>query len=201
MTRTIGMGNPGERGDAGATAVSAIAPGHDPAGTIIADFRATMSQIKCASSERLLRLGVSMAQLHIMYTLLRAGEMTMSHLADVLNVSLSNATGLIDRLEERGFIERYRVPTDRRIVLVRVTPSGETMLGEVDALSDELLRSVLVRLSTSQLRGLGHAMSALREAVDSTVGPIPDRHFASTTTPRFGTSIRGDDLATPHGRD
>jgi DNA-binding MarR family transcriptional regulator len=119
----------------------------------------------------------------------------------VLNVSLSNATGLIDRLEERGFIERHRVPTDRRIVLVRVTPSGEAMLGEVDALSDDLLRSVLARLSTSQLRGLGHAMSALREAVDSTVGPIPDRHPASTTTPRFGSSIRGQDLATPHGRD
>jgi DNA-binding MarR family transcriptional regulator len=184
VTRSTGVGKP-----------------RDSASAIIADFRATMSQIKCASSERLLRLGVSMAQLHIMYTLQRAGEMTMSHLADVLNVSLSNATGLIDRLEERGFIERDRVPTDRRIVLVRVTPSGEAMLGEVDALSDDLLRSVLARLSPSQLRGLGQAMSALREAVDSTVGPIPDRHAASTTTPRFGSSIRGQELATAHGRD
>jgi DNA-binding MarR family transcriptional regulator len=160
-----------------------------------------MSQIKCASSERLLRLGVSMAQLHIMYTLQRAGEMTMSRLADVLNVSLSNATGLIDRMEERGFIERYRVPMDRRVVLVRVTPSGEAMLGEVDALSDELLRSVLGRLPASQLRGVAHAMRALRDAVDSTVGPIPDRHASSTSAPRLGSSIRSHDLAPQHGRD
>jgi DNA-binding MarR family transcriptional regulator len=177
------------------------AAGPDPATNIIADFRATISQIKCASSERLLRLGVSMAQLHIMYTLQRTGEMTMSHLADVLNVSLSNATGLIDRMEERGFIERNGVPTDRRIVMVRVTPSGESMLGEVDAVSDELLRSVLGRLPASQLRGVGHAMSALREAVDSTVGPKPDRHLASTPTPRMGSTMRGMDLATQHGRD
>jgi len=183
------------------TGTSTSAVGHDPAATIIADFRATMSQIKCASSERLLRLGVSMAQLHIMYTLQRTGEMTMSHLADFLNVSLSNATGLIDRLEERGFIERDRVPTDRRIVLVRVTPSGEQMLDQVDALSDELLRSVLGHLSTSQLRGVGHAMSALRDAVDSTVGSKPDRHLASTPTPRIGSTMRGADLATHHGRD
>ena len=61
-----------------------------------------MSELKCASSERLLRLGVSMAQLNIMYMLQRNGEMTMSHLADVLNVSFSNATGLIDRMEERS---------------------------------------------------------------------------------------------------
>ncbi len=161
-----------------------------------------MGQLKCASSERLLRLGVSMAQLHIMFTLQRSGEMTMSHLADVLNVSLSNATGLIDRLEERGYIARDRVATDRRIVLVRVTPAGEQMLGEVDALSDDLMRSVLGRLPASQLRGVANAFSALREAVDSTVQSMPNRHAASTMTPRSASTIRGTDHTShPHGRD
>lgn len=196
MTRTI----PADKTET-ETAVPVAAMSHDQATAIIADFRATMSQIKCASSERLLRLGVSMAQLHIMYTLQRAGEMTMSHLADVLNVSLSNATGLIDRLEERGFIERHRVPTDRRIVLVRVTPAGEAILGEVDALSDELFRSVLGRLPPTQLRAVAHAMSALREAVDSTVGPSLDRHATSTSAPRSGSIMPGDSPTSHHGRD
>ena len=160
-----------------------------------------MSQLKCATSEKLLRLGVSMAQLHVLYTLERTGEMNMSHLAEVLNVSFSNATGLIDRMEERGFIQRSGVPTDRRIVLVRVTPAGEKMLGEVDALSDELLRSVLERLPVSQLRGVAHAMSALREAVDSTVGSMPLRHLSSTPSPRSLSTMRVNDLATQHGRD
>jgi DNA-binding MarR family transcriptional regulator len=189
--------------DPGAAPV-AVPDRPDPTSAIIADFRATMTQLKCASSERLLRLGVSMAQLHIMFTLQRSGEMTMSRLADVLNVSDSNATGLIDRLEERGFIERQRVPADRRVVLVRVTAAGEAMLREVDALSDELLRSVLTRLPVSQLRGVAHAISALREAVDLTVeattGPIPDRHLISTTAPRSTVNLRGTDLATQHGR-
>jgi DNA-binding MarR family transcriptional regulator len=175
--------------------------GPDPTSAIIADFQATMSQIKCASSERLLRLGVSMAQMHILFTLQRRGEMTMSQLADFLNVSLSNATGLIDRLEERGYIERDRVATDRRIVLVRVTAAGELMLAEVDALSDALLRSVLERLPGSQLRGVAHAISALRVAVDSTIGTIPGRHLASTPAPRSESTMRGDDLAIHHGRD
>jgi DNA-binding MarR family transcriptional regulator len=186
-------------------AAPAVSDRPEPTDAIIADFRATMTQLKCASSERLLRLGVSMAQLHIMFTLQRSGEMTMSRLADVLNVSDSNATGLIDRLEERGFIERQRVSTDRRVVLVRVTPDGEAMLREVDALSDELLRSVLTRLPASQLRGVASAIAALREAVDSTVEattpPTVDRHFASTTPPRSAANLRGADLATQHGRD
>lgn len=159
-----------------------------------------MSQLKCASSEKLLRLGVSMAQLHIMFTLQRTDEMTMSHLADVLNVSFSNATGLIDRLEERGFIERSGVPSDRRIVMVRLTPAGETMLGEVDALSADLLRSVLGRLPASQLRGVAHAIAALREAVESTVGSMSDR-LASTSTPSSEPTMQGNHHSTQHGRD
>ncbi|HEY7701269.1 MAG TPA: hypothetical protein VIB02_03080, partial [Candidatus Limnocylindrales bacterium] len=43
----------------------------DPYTDIIADFRASMTMLKCASSERVLRLGLSMAQLHILYLLQR----------------------------------------------------------------------------------------------------------------------------------
>jgi DNA-binding MarR family transcriptional regulator len=192
VTRTIVPPAALERPSAGAV---------DPTGAIIADFRATMTQLKCASSERLLRLGVSMAQLHIMFTVQRSGEMTMSHLADILNVSLSNATGLIDRLEERGYIERQRVPTDRRVVLVRLTERGVSMLAEVDALSDNLMRSVLERLPASQLRGVANAVSALREAVDAVVESKPDRHATSIPNPRSAVTIRGTHLGKQEERD
>jgi DNA-binding MarR family transcriptional regulator len=174
-----------------ATAPTALAP-DDPMASIIADFRATMTELKCASSERLLRLGVSMAQLHILYTVQRNGEMTMSHLADVLNVSLSNTSGLIDRMEERGFVERTRVPEDRRVVLVHVTAAGTRMLEEVDALSDDLLRSVLGRVDASQLPGIARAVGDLREALEATTRNGPHRHPISTANPRSPSTIGGD---------
>jgi len=162
---------------------------------IIADFRATMTQLKCASSERLLRKGVSMAQVHIMYTIERHGEMTMSRLADVLNVSDSNATGLVDRMEERGFVVRDRVPEDRRVVVVKTTEAGKRLLSEVDALSDEILRSVLGRIDPDQLIGVGQAIADLRAAVDSVVEVEAHRHDVSTSAPRSTSSLRGADLA------
>jgi DNA-binding MarR family transcriptional regulator len=191
------------------TIASAVAPADSPATTnadratgIIADFRATMTQLKCASSERLVREGVSMAQIHIMYTVLRHGDMTMSRLADVLNVSDSNATGLIDRMEERGFIERDRVPTDRRVVLVRVTKAGEKFLEEVDALTDEIFRTVLERLDPPQLLGVSQAVADLRAAIEATVGWEVDRHGVSTAAPRSPFSLRGaDDTNQSKGRD
>ena len=138
---------------------------------IIADFRVTIGAMKCAMSERLVRLGISMAQLHIMYTLERNGVMTMSRLADVLGVSLSNASGLVDRMEERGYIERTRVPEDRRIVLVRVTEAGTRMIQENDALSDELMRDVLGRLNPAELPVIARATAEVRAALEATTGP------------------------------
>jgi DNA-binding MarR family transcriptional regulator len=164
---------------------------HDPYAPIIADFRATITTLKAISSERVRRLGLSMAQLNILYTLQRCGEMPMSRLAEMLNVSLSNATGLIDRIEERGLVERSRVPEDRRIVLIRVTPAGERMLGEIDALSEDHLRSVLRRLDAAERAAVAEAFASLREAVTTAAGGLPDRHTASIPTPRSSSTLRG----------
>jgi MarR family transcriptional regulator, organic hydroperoxide resistance regulator len=157
----------------------------DPTDGIITDYRATTVAMKCAMSERLVRLGISMAQLNILYTLHRSGEMSMSRLADVLNVSLSNATGLVDRMEERGFIERIRVPEDRRVVRVRIAEAGERVLQENDAQTDDLLRDVLSRLDRTQLHVIARAMADFRASLEVAVGPLTwDRQSASTPAPR-----------------
>ena len=67
----------------------------------------------------MVKLGVSMTQVHVLSLLQHHGDVPMSRLADLLDVSVSNATGLIDRMEERGLVERVRVPDDRRVVIVR----------------------------------------------------------------------------------
>lgn len=168
--------------------------------TIIADFHDTLFAIKCATSERLLRLGVSMAQLNILYILRRGGEMPMSRLAEVLNVSLSNATGLIDRMEERGLLERTRVPEDRRIVLVRLTADGSRLLDDQDAMSEDLLRRVLGTLDANQLAVVAQATADLRAAAELTMGPLPDRHAGSTSAPRSAATMRSIDAATTNDR-
>jgi DNA-binding MarR family transcriptional regulator len=171
----------------------------DPLAPIIADFRAAITTLKAISNERVLRQGLSMAQLNILYTLKRCGEMPMSRLAEMLNVSLSNATGLIDRIEERGLVERSRVAEDRRIVLIRVTPAGEQMLGELDILSDELLRTVLGRLSPIERSAVATAFASIRDALTDAAGALPDRHPSSISAPRSSSTLRGVESTTqPH---
>jgi DNA-binding MarR family transcriptional regulator len=48
----------------------------------------------------------------------------MSELADTLHCDASNVTGIVDRLEARGYVERGPAEHDRRVKLLTVTPEG-----------------------------------------------------------------------------
>jgi len=155
-------------------------------GDIIAQFRSAFGELRCIGSQRLLRHGVSAGHLHIVSMLERHGGMAMSRIADVLDISLSAATGIVDRMEERGLIERTRLADDRRVVFVQVTERGRRMLEDVEALRGEMLRSVLARLSPKRLATLAATLDDLRRAVDDAVQAEPDlfdHHHAASRDP------------------
>jgi len=89
----------------------------------------------------------------------------MSRLAELIDVSMSAATGLVDRIEERGFVERIRVPSDRRIVLARITPAGRQLLDDVEVVRAELIQRVLEELDETQLARVATALHDLRAAL------------------------------------
>jgi DNA-binding MarR family transcriptional regulator len=51
----------------------------------------------------------------------------MVSLARSLHCHDSNVTGLVDRVEQRGLIERQSDPSDRRVKLIALTKAGETL--------------------------------------------------------------------------
>jgi DNA-binding MarR family transcriptional regulator len=142
-------------------------------GDIIAQIRSAFGELRCIGSQRLVQRGVSQGHLHIVSMLERHGGMPMSRIADVLDVSLSAATGIVDRMEERGLVERARVADDRRVVFVKVTAHGRKMLDDVEVLRTEVLRSILGRLSPERLRALSATVDDLRGAVERAMEEEP----------------------------
>ncbi|WP_308635725.1 MarR family winged helix-turn-helix transcriptional regulator [Paenibacillus silvisoli] len=59
--------------------------------------------------------------------ILRDREPSMQQLAHYLSLDKSSITGLIDRAERRGLVERTPSPTDRRGFQVKVTPAGREL--------------------------------------------------------------------------
>ncbi|MCX4749292.1 MarR family transcriptional regulator [Kitasatospora sp. NBC_01287] len=63
--------------------------------------------------------------------LLRRGPMPMRHIAQTLSCEPSNITGIVDRLEARGFVTREADPQDRRVKLVAATEQGQAASAEL----------------------------------------------------------------------
>ncbi|HLO36652.1 MAG TPA: MarR family transcriptional regulator [Candidatus Deferrimicrobium sp.] len=150
------------------------APTGPPAGdsieAIVGGLHQMIGSLRCAGTGRMVKAGISMTHLHILWVLDHHGDLTMGRLAELLDVSLSNASGLIDRMEERGLVERVRVPNDRRVVLVRSSAEGNRIRDEIEALKQDRIRSILGRLGPDQLDRLADAIRDLSGAVLADVG-------------------------------
>ncbi|HEY5629662.1 MAG TPA: MarR family transcriptional regulator, partial [Candidatus Limnocylindrales bacterium] len=142
---------------------------------VLADLAVAVGSLRCAGSQRLVRLGISMTHFNVL-TLLRHHEaMPMGRLADILDASMSNATGIIDRMEERGLVERIRVPDDRRVVLVSPTKAGLDLVDEVELVKNEVMVRALTRLDDAQLERLSAAAADIGAAVEAEMATHPER--------------------------
>jgi DNA-binding MarR family transcriptional regulator len=81
----------------------------------------------------------------------------MSELADALHCDNSNVTGIVDRLEDRGLVERRSATHDRRVKMLAVTERG-TQVRERLAERLEQAPAPLARLSPEDQRTLRDIM-------------------------------------------
>jgi MarR family transcriptional regulator, organic hydroperoxide resistance regulator len=119
-----------------------------------------------AQREHLPSLGdefdLSPVQCHVLHLIEPERPMPMGRLADTLSCDASNVTGLIDRLEARGLVERRPSREDRRVKVIQLTPTGSRLRAQ-------LLRRMtggtlpLSRLSASEQRALVRLLEALVE--------------------------------------
>ena len=94
---------------------------------------------------------LSIVQLHVLTVLETAGPLPMGKLADALDVSVASATGIVDRMEQRGLVERRREAGDRRVILVHPTDAGDAVFRTIAEQRRQALIPVLDRMTDQEL--------------------------------------------------
>jgi len=107
---------------------------------------------------------ISLAHLNVVALLEGNGPMAMSRLAEAMDISVASATGVVDRMERRGLVERRHDADDRRVVLVHPTAGAGELFDAIDERRRRGLASVLDQLSRDDLEALLQGQRALREA-------------------------------------
>ncbi|PLS84363.1 MAG: hypothetical protein CYG60_18295 [Actinobacteria bacterium] len=111
-----------------------------------------------------LELNMSTPQLKALLLISEEDAIRMRELARKLGGSFSNATVLVDRLVERGLVERMMEPQDRRVVLVHATEDGRLLIEQLVTSWRSLTEALLKGLSPEDLETVRKALGILVNA-------------------------------------
>lgn len=124
-------------------------------------------RLRRAAVKELAPLGLTFAQSRVLRILARREEpMRMGDLATRFEVAPRSATSMIDSLETLGLVERRADPTDRRSVLVDLTPDGLSLMARMDKLRRASAQVLFGRLTQAQQEQLLELLALLNEPED-----------------------------------
>lgn len=101
-------------------------------------------------SRELSRGKVSFPQYFLLGFLAHGEVLTMSEIAGNMGHSTAASTGLVDRLENLGFVTRAHAIDDRRKIRVRITKKGLTLVGQIRGDMVDNLAKMMTRLNVSE---------------------------------------------------
>jgi DNA-binding MarR family transcriptional regulator len=110
------------------------------------------------------RHALSLVHLNVLTALEAEGPLSMRRLAEAMDVSDASATGIVDRMEKRGLVERRHGTGDRRMVLVQATGAGEQIFRDMAAHRRIVLSKVMAELNEEEMTALLVGMRAIHAA-------------------------------------
>uniref|UniRef100_A0A7C4AI47 MarR family transcriptional regulator n=1 Tax=Fundidesulfovibrio putealis TaxID=270496 RepID=A0A7C4AI47_9BACT len=107
---------------------------------------------------------LTLPQTHTLEILGQHDSLRMKELAAKMGVTTGTLTVTVDRLEKRGLVERVPHETDRRSVLVTLTPAGRELCREHHALHLRLTGELAAALSEAEVESLVVILHKLSQA-------------------------------------
>ncbi|MFL5731656.1 MAG: MarR family winged helix-turn-helix transcriptional regulator [Chloroflexia bacterium] len=86
---------------------------------------------------------------------------TPSRVAEVLGVSRTTVTGMLDRLEAEGLLTRAIDPTDRRCFVLQLTPKARELIEQIENHRRSRIEKALTGMEPANLEALRQGMEAL----------------------------------------
>jgi DNA-binding MarR family transcriptional regulator len=113
------------------------------------------------------RFGVTGPQRFALRVVGREPDLSAGRLAETLKMHPSTLTGILQRLERRGFLVRRVDTADRRRVRLELTPSGRAVTASSSGSIEDRVGSILRRTPRAKLLGTADLLRTLVEALEA----------------------------------
>ncbi|MYN06692.1 MarR family winged helix-turn-helix transcriptional regulator [Pseudoduganella aquatica] len=119
------------------------------------------------SGEHVRECGLTHAQFDIIATLGNTEGMSYKELGDKTLITKGTMTGVIERLEQKGLVERQRSLDDKRSWFIRLTPQGEQVFRDVFPKVISRGGDVFANYSDDDFAALEKVLSGLKQVISA----------------------------------
>ena len=126
--------------------------------------------------------GLTLTQLRSLFLIASKGSTNFRKLAEALEVTPSNVTGIVDRLVEQELVSRTQNPDDRREMTLQATDKGQALVSNLKDVGIRHMTQILSLLNLKELSALAQGLSAFIKAAETYKGQkgrIKDEHDRS----------------------
>ena len=134
---------------------------------IMQSLRRIFKAIQDYSQEVSQKFGITGPQLWALKTLSTNGSLPLGQLSKLMYLHPSTITGVVDRLEKKGYVARDRVHKDRRVVMVQLTPEGKKIVSKAPNPIQGKMVYGLNRLKQKNLYSIYDAVEKLVEIAEA----------------------------------
>jgi len=113
-------------------------------------------------------LSLTVPQLKSLFFIATHPDTSPGKLAAALGVTPSNVTGIVDRLVEQGLVHREENQSDRRVLVLKLTEKGKTILANLRERRSNRVQEIMSKLSEQELNCLAIGLRALVAAAEET---------------------------------
>ncbi|WHY58595.1 MarR family winged helix-turn-helix transcriptional regulator [Peribacillus simplex] len=101
----------------------------------------------------------------LLLELIKIGVTSTKNLADKLNVSTSAVSQILNKLENKGYVERFINPKNRREIVLNLADKANQYFNDLASLEDEINKEVYGQLSLEDLKQFTNILEKLHVIV------------------------------------
>ena len=134
---------------------------------ILQSLRRIIRAVDIHSRKLSLDYNITGPQLIALLSIAEKSPLTLAAIAKDIHLSPSTLVGIVDRLEEKGYVKRERSAKDRRQVNISLTEEGSQFVDQAPSPLQETLAGALTKLSTGEQATISHSLQRIVELMEA----------------------------------
>jgi MarR family 2-MHQ and catechol resistance regulon transcriptional repressor len=135
----------------------------EPCLAVLRELVRTYQAFSSFDDEHIRKLGLTVPQYDVIATLGNTSGMMMGQLAEKTLVTKGTLTGIVDRLEQKGLVQREVPPENRRCFMIVLTEAGEKLFEEIFPAHINRLKKRFERFDDAEIQQFQTSLQRLRE--------------------------------------